>query len=60
MAEIWLEMAVKRQLVSLLIYGTPSICTGIFQLFPHLPLSGETIFGNTVGHITIDELQWSI
>ena len=24
MAEIWLKMAVKRQLVSLLIYGTPS------------------------------------
>ena len=24
MAEIWLEMVVKQQLVSLLIYGTPS------------------------------------
>ena len=28
MAEICLEMAVKRQLVSLLIYGTPSMYLG--------------------------------
>ena len=35
MAEIWLEMAVKRQLVSLLIYGTPSIYLGLgFEFGP--------------------------
>ena len=39
MAEIWLKMALKRQLVSLLIYGTPSIMNSwqnVFEKTDHL------------------------
>ena len=31
MAEIWLEIVVKRQFVSLLIFGTPSNMNNLFQ-----------------------------
>ena len=52
MAEICLEMAVKRQLVSLLIYGTPSTLFKV-QMGTDYNLESTQVFDRRSGQIHI-------